>query len=433
MIKRKSQKIYFIIFLLFFLLENNFVFAQGKPLEAPLPGGPSTTQAFFPDYVKFIFQFILGIAGIIALGALISGGIRYLTSAGNPTKLSDAQGQILAAFWGLLILLASFMILKTINPELVKLSFVREPPLPLDPGQEPPGTTKRPDILAKIKEVAEAVETNALALEERASELNIQVGHCSCTLTEPLCVCRCSGSQQNCRAEQESCQAQICYSKNNRQPCPEGPEIKTNQQRILAFRYELLYYKNKALAEKEDLLLEKSKIREYIDNFLTPTISAEQHAGLKQELQDRKTKLEQEESLKNSLAQKLQELADLIYNLSGPAANQIAPPALEIAQLPDQCELPATGQGNIFITQPYQYGLSKCTPACKSGGQYSGPCHDKLLGCQPDKCTGPNPCPVTEIQARLSLINNTKSNIATVCQAIRGLVEQIIQLKTVTI
>jgi hypothetical protein len=115
------------VFLLLFL-GVNFIFAQeGRELEIKypiIPGVeiPATTATAFPTYVKYIFNLTIMIAGIIALGALVFGGIRYLTSGGSPSAQRDATGQITAGFFSLIVLLSSYLILFTIDPKLVVFS-----------------------------------------------------------------------------------------------------------------------------------------------------------------------------------------------------------------------------------------------------------------------------------------------------------------------
>jgi len=66
------------------------------------------------------------IAGIIVFGVLIYGGIRYLTSVGSPSAIADAKDQIFSAFLGLIILLFSYLILNTLNPQLITLIVERK-------------------------------------------------------------------------------------------------------------------------------------------------------------------------------------------------------------------------------------------------------------------------------------------------------------------
>jgi len=124
--KDKKNKLFFLFLLLFiFVLGANFVLAQRElEIDYPvIPGAEVTLQTVegtsLPEYVKYIFSFAIGIIGLLALGALIYGGIQYLTSAGSPEKLKRAKDQILAGILGLIILLSSYLILTTINPQLV--------------------------------------------------------------------------------------------------------------------------------------------------------------------------------------------------------------------------------------------------------------------------------------------------------------------------
>ena len=54
--------------------------------------------------------------------SLVFGGIGYLTSAGSPIKQKESRNWISAGILGLIILLSSYVILNTINPELIILS-----------------------------------------------------------------------------------------------------------------------------------------------------------------------------------------------------------------------------------------------------------------------------------------------------------------------
>ncbi len=73
-----------------------------------------------------LFNVFLVIAGVAAFIMIVVGGFRYLTSMGDPSKMGDAKNQIFSALLGLALLLGSYLILNTINPELVAL---KEPDL----------------------------------------------------------------------------------------------------------------------------------------------------------------------------------------------------------------------------------------------------------------------------------------------------------------
>jgi len=85
----------------------------------PAPGEEGFT---LPDLIRYIYLFSIGIVGMVALLFIIIGAFKYVTSAGNPSKAQDAKDQIFSAILGVILLLASVLILRTINPDLVSLS-----------------------------------------------------------------------------------------------------------------------------------------------------------------------------------------------------------------------------------------------------------------------------------------------------------------------
>ena len=102
-------------------------FAEAKRLEIDYPNlsesapAPQSTKTLLPDYIKYLFIFSLRIAGIVCFLALVYGGFLYVSSVGNPSQMGEAQQQILNSLIGLIIILASYLLLNTINPELIIL------------------------------------------------------------------------------------------------------------------------------------------------------------------------------------------------------------------------------------------------------------------------------------------------------------------------
>jgi hypothetical protein len=118
--------------LLLIILASVFVFnsnilAQGsRNLEVVYPdipgiSAPKDLGVALPDYVKYIFIFSFVVIGFIILAVLIYAGFVYLTSAGNPGRLSESKERILEALLGAAILLGSYIIFTTVNPTLVQL------------------------------------------------------------------------------------------------------------------------------------------------------------------------------------------------------------------------------------------------------------------------------------------------------------------------
>lgn len=90
------------------------------PLE-PLLGVPASEQADFGKLVNSFFKILLSVGALIAVGALAVGGITYMVSDIVPA-IDSAKRRMYAALWGLLIIIASFLILNTINPQLVGMA-----------------------------------------------------------------------------------------------------------------------------------------------------------------------------------------------------------------------------------------------------------------------------------------------------------------------
>ncbi|HBA36626.1 TPA: hypothetical protein DCZ15_01995 [Candidatus Falkowbacteria bacterium] len=73
------------------------------------------------NYIKAIYDYGLAISGILAAIVLMAGGVLWLTSAGNDTKITQAKELISGSVIGIIILSGSWIILNTINPNLWKL------------------------------------------------------------------------------------------------------------------------------------------------------------------------------------------------------------------------------------------------------------------------------------------------------------------------
>jgi len=132
---RKKIISFAILFLFSLLISSGLALAQssitepvnlnggGKCLEIPLPyisKCPSTPA----DYLSGLYRLALAIGVITAVAMVIVAGIKYATSGDNASKQKDARDQIMDAVIGLVILFASVLILRTINPDLVNLGKV---------------------------------------------------------------------------------------------------------------------------------------------------------------------------------------------------------------------------------------------------------------------------------------------------------------------
>ena len=96
---------------------------SGYRLCVGLPG-QSRDVTDLGDYIRLLYQFALGIAGVIVFVRVVTGGIKYILSSGNIGNRGEAIEIITQAVWGLVLLLAAVLILYTIDPRLLDINSV---------------------------------------------------------------------------------------------------------------------------------------------------------------------------------------------------------------------------------------------------------------------------------------------------------------------
>lgn len=141
----KNKKILFC----FIFLGIFGIISGALALELKWPNSPGGTQltdaSTLPQLVQYIYEWGIAVGGLATFIALVSAGFQHLTSVGDPAKMADARGKITSAVLGLVLLLSSWLILNTINPELTTFQSsifeVSPPDIPSDmdftSGEEP--------------------------------------------------------------------------------------------------------------------------------------------------------------------------------------------------------------------------------------------------------------------------------------------------------
>lgn len=96
----------------------NIILAQ-EEVEQSLPNIPGADQPTnFVSYVKYIYLLMLYLVGLTAFGVLVYAGFVYML-ADTVVSKEEAKKWIFGAISGLILALAAFLILNTINPDLV--------------------------------------------------------------------------------------------------------------------------------------------------------------------------------------------------------------------------------------------------------------------------------------------------------------------------
>ena len=118
-------KMKLVIISMFFFLIFISGFGSASAAEIDLKYLPPKVGQSPVSFVSWFYGFSLGLVGIAVFGVIIYGAILYTVSAGNASKQADAKEWITAAIWGLLLLLAAYLILWTINKDIVDLNKIQ--------------------------------------------------------------------------------------------------------------------------------------------------------------------------------------------------------------------------------------------------------------------------------------------------------------------
>lgn len=76
-----------------------------------LPSGIPSDIGKTGDFLSAIIRFYIIIAGLFTLWQFLSGGIGFITSNGDKTKISESTNKITMSLVGLVIIAASFVII----------------------------------------------------------------------------------------------------------------------------------------------------------------------------------------------------------------------------------------------------------------------------------------------------------------------------------
>ncbi len=74
------------------------------------------------EYIRALYVFASSVVIIVAIIAVMAGGIQWITSAGNPQKIGQAKDTILKAALGLFIAIFAVFLLETVSPGTVNFN-----------------------------------------------------------------------------------------------------------------------------------------------------------------------------------------------------------------------------------------------------------------------------------------------------------------------
>ncbi|MEA3398486.1 MAG: pilin [Patescibacteria group bacterium] len=138
--RKRLPKLLIYFFLVMFIIQMASLLAlillpqpaQADPVQfqpqVPIPGSEfqkgsqvdvSGSTNAIGKYIQAIYNYSIGIVGILATVVLMFGGISWIMAGGSAERVGNAKAWIGAALSGLVLALCSYVILNTINPDLV--------------------------------------------------------------------------------------------------------------------------------------------------------------------------------------------------------------------------------------------------------------------------------------------------------------------------
>lgn len=144
--------------------------------------GELQNEISFSDYVGYLFKFAIAFAVFAAIIVIIYGGFEYMLSEAVPAKL-DAKGRIQNAIKGLVLVFASYLILRTIDPRLVQV-YSEIPPVNFKVNQETKDfqdkltrdiQTLSAESQAKVKQTNDALVKKQTRIDELSTK-NVDTG-----------------------------------------------------------------------------------------------------------------------------------------------------------------------------------------------------------------------------------------------------------------
>lgn len=116
---KKFHSLFF--FLFFLLLLFPIIVLATEPIKLQIGLGSRTYVNDLADYIQALYLFFIPACGVLAAVMIFFGGYRWITAAGNATRISEAKETVLSAVFGLVLALTSYVLLNTINPNITAL------------------------------------------------------------------------------------------------------------------------------------------------------------------------------------------------------------------------------------------------------------------------------------------------------------------------
>ncbi len=106
--------------------------AEGITMKFQIPIGSLKEMTIDSNsigkYILAIYNYLIGGVGILATVVMMYAGVLWITAGGSSEQIGKAKGYIGSALTGLILAFASYMILHTLNPDLLTFKPIELPP-----------------------------------------------------------------------------------------------------------------------------------------------------------------------------------------------------------------------------------------------------------------------------------------------------------------
>ncbi len=125
----KLPNVYVFLALVVFLLQISFVLLTLLTNTTTLNAAETTPKTYFlpgyegggiGNYIEAIYVYAMSIIGTLAALVTMWGGLLWVTAGGNQQRIAEAKAWISASLSGLILAIASYLILNTISPTLTE-------------------------------------------------------------------------------------------------------------------------------------------------------------------------------------------------------------------------------------------------------------------------------------------------------------------------
>lgn len=105
----------------------HYCLSKSPPVDLNVAIGDKKVVMGLEDYIATMFNWLMGATAVFAVLMIIVGGVQYIVSGGVAGAVKAAMDRIKMALIGVVILLGIYLILGTVNPQLLRLEL---PPIP---------------------------------------------------------------------------------------------------------------------------------------------------------------------------------------------------------------------------------------------------------------------------------------------------------------